>query len=131
MFGIKYVFKAFSERTDGIFLKMPLWNIGVQHTDCNQLCVTDMDVYFQDADWAKEVGKALGQYDVISLHKTVQSQVDPTTAYQSVGYAIMNADITGKLERGHGGHTLGMTRQAYETFGKFDAVNYLDDQWFW
>ena len=81
MFGIKYVFKAFSERTDGIFLKMPLWNIGVQHTDCNQLCFTDMDVYFQDVDWAKEVGKALDQYDVISLHKTIQSPVDPTAAY--------------------------------------------------
>ena len=130
-FGIKYIFKQFDDKSDGIFLKMPLWNIGAASTDCQQLCFADMDVYFQDPNWAEEVYKAFQQYDVISLHKTAASLIDPTASYQSIGYAIRNADITGKLEYGHGSYTLGMTRTAYEAFGKFDATNYLDDQWFW
>ena len=130
-FGIKYIFKQFDDKSDGIFLKMPLWNIGAESTTCQYLCFTDMDVYFQASNWSEEVSKAFQQYDVISLHKTVTSLIDPTTSYQSIGYAIRNADVTGKLEYSYSSYTLGMTRAAYETFGKFDAVNYLDDQWFW
>lgn len=130
-YGIKYIFKKYSDKSDGIFFKMPLWNIGAENTECSYLCFADMDVYFQDPNWPEEVSKAFQQYDILSLHKTAASLVDPTAKYQSIGYAIKQADETGKLEYGHGGHTLGITRQVYEAIGRFDAVNYLDDQWFW
>lgn len=133
--GIKYLFKQIPKESDGIFLKMPLWNIGVSNTCCERLCFIDSDVYFENTDWLNNVNEAFEKsYDIIQLHSYAK-QEGKNDVVESIGHAIMEHRLkTGEdlgFKFGHGGYTLGMTRNAYDMIGRFDAASCLDDQWFW
>lgn len=129
--GIKYIFKKIPRQSKNIWLKMPLWNIGVQEAVTQKLCFLDADICFEENNWAKKVSEALDKHDVISLCKYCKYE-NSDRNFESIGFQLSNQYMQHDAPNyGHGGFTLGMTRKALNIFGKFDAVNYLDDQWFW
>ena len=130
-FGIKYAFKKIDKESENLFLKMPLWNIGASLCDCQKMLFIDSDIYFENPNWAQNSSQKLDQFDVISLAGYSRNE-NSEDRIESIGHKIMNSSLDdGKFTYGHAGYTLGMTKKAYDLYGKFDAVNYLDDQWFW
>ena len=129
--GARYIFKKIPPKSQHVWLKMPLWNIGAEAARTSKLCFLDADVCFDEDCWAKKVSEALDKYDVISLCKHCQYQ-DSDRKFESIGFQLSDKCAETNVQHyGHGGFTVGMTLKAFNTFGGFDAANYLDDQWFW
>ena len=128
-YGIKYIFKKIQKKTQYLWLKMPLWNIGANHSKNKKLLFIDSDVYFLDDNWIQNASLCLQDKDVISLSKAVKYS-NSGTMFESIGFQIASK-AERKDDYGHSGFTLGLTKKAFKMLGGFDAVNYLDDQWLW
>ena len=55
-----------------MFLKTPLWNIGIKQSTSEKLCFIDSDVMFANDKWLEKINEAFSTYDVISLSKYVK-----------------------------------------------------------
>ena len=130
-YGVKYKFAKAPLASDGLMLKTALWNIGAQMTNAGKLCFIDSDVVFENGSWLKTVDEAFNKYDVLSLAGWCKYENDPNGrgAIESIGHKIMSSNET--IFSGHPGLTLGMTRLAYEMYGKFEAFVKHADVWIW
>ena len=124
-YGVKYVFVQMKPENDGIMLKHPLWNIGVANCTESKLCFVDSDVVMCNSDWIKKAASEFDSYDVLSLasHQYCQAS-DDCKLYETIGYKWVS---TGKVDKGHVGFTLGLTRKTFNLIGGLDPAIILDD----
>ena len=45
-YGVKYIFRKYSEDSEGLLLKTALWNIGAANTTADKLLFVDSDIVF-------------------------------------------------------------------------------------
>ena len=64
-YGLSYKFVSIPAESEGIFLKMPLWNIGTEMTTADYLCYIDSDVCFSDTSDISRIEEAFKDYYVI------------------------------------------------------------------
>ena len=125
-YGVKYVFVQMKPENEGIMLKHPLWNIGVANCTESKLCFVDSDVVMCNSDWIKKAASEFDSYDVLSLasHQYCQAS-DDCKLYETIGYRWVS---TGKVDKGHVGFTLGLTRKMFNLIGgHLDPAIILDD----
>ena len=124
-YGVKYVFVQMKPENEGIMLKNPLWNIGVENCTESKLCFVDSDVVMCNSDWIKKAASEFDSYDVLSLasHQYCQAS-DDCKLYETIGYKWVS---TGKVDKGHVGFTLGLTRKMFNLIGGLDPAIILDD----
>ena len=130
-YGVKYIFKEYTEDSEGLLLKTALWNIGATNTDAEKLCFIDSDVVFCNQDWLDSVYCAFNQFDVLCLAGWCYYEGNDSTKelIESIGHRIYRTHNTEFY--GHIGFNIGMTRKSYIAYGKFEAFNLNDDVWFW
>ena len=125
-YGVKYVFVQMKPENEGIMLKHPLWNIGVANCTESKLCFVDSDVVMCNSDWIKKAASEFDSHDVLSLasHQYCQAS-DDCKLYETIGYKWIS---TGKVDKGHVGFTLGLTRKTFNMIGgQLDPAIILDD----
>lgn len=131
---VQYVFRKMTPASIGLMLKMPLWNIGVSFVNHDKFVFLDSDVHLEPGNWPLFVEQALSSYDVIQPAGWWRSS-SSTMKAGTLAYSLMKSGWThynhARFFNAHPGLCLGMTKAAYRKIGKFDAVNQLDDQWFW
>lgn len=124
-YGVKYVFVQMKPENEGIMLKHPLWNIGVANCTESKLCFVDSDVVMCNSDWIKKAAHEFDSYDVLSLASHQYCQADENCKlYETIGYKWVS---TGKVDKGHVGFTLGLTRKTFKEIGGLDPAIILDD----
>ena len=130
-YGVKYIFKEYTEESEGLLLKTALWNIGAASTNAEKLCFIDSDIVFCNQDWLESVYSAFDQFDVLSLAGQCYYEGDNQAKelIESIGHRICRTHDTEFY--GHIGFNIGMTRKSYIAYGKFEAFNLNDDVWFW
>lgn len=129
-YGIKYKFVKITDEQDGLFLKTPLWNIGVLESTCSKLCFIDSDIAFCNSDWLNNVNCAFEKYDVMSLNGYAYYEVEGHKLLESIGYKYLTD--TKCVSLGHMGFTFGCTREVFDKLNGFDCVCVnLDDFWNW
>lgn len=131
MLGAEYVFVKLSDEQDFIHLKTALWNIGAQHAQTDKLLFVDSDIAFTNETWTDDAEAALDRYDVMSLSQHIQNEHD-TEVQTSVGHASQLSPGLDLMQlRAHVGLSIGMTKDAYERMGRFNAFTSNDDVWIW
>ena len=130
-YGVKYIFKEYTEESEGLLLKTALWNIGAANTNAEKLCFIDSDIVFCNQNWLESVYYAFDQFDVLSLAGWCYYEKSNSTKelIESIGHRIYKSHDTEFC--GHIGFNIGMTRKSYITYGKFEAFNLHSDVWFW
>ena len=125
-YGIKYVFVKLPANSDGILLKNPLWNIGVENCSESRLCFIDSDVVVCNSDWLVHCDEAfLSGKDVISLTSHQYYEGDKKLSLkESVGYCW---ETKSDVSNSHCGFTLGLTRKAWKELGGLKPTLILDD----
>lgn len=124
-YGVNYIFVQMNSENEGIMLKNPLWNIGVENCTESRLCFVDSDVVMCDSNWIEKAVIAFETHDVISLASHQYMQADENCKlHETIGYKWTT---TGKVDRGHAGFTLGLTRKAFKEIGGLDPAIILDD----
>lgn len=124
-FGIKYRFVKMASENEGIFLKTPLWNIGSSMCSESRLCFLDSDVVMCDSNWIEKADSEFRDHDVLSLASHQYYEADEKCRLmKTIGYRWATEH---KVDNGHCGFTLGLTRDAYNAIGGFDASLILDD----
>jgi len=129
--GVKYIFKRCSKESRWLMLKTALLNIGAKNAATDKLIFLDSDIVMCSQDWAEEASKALEAFDVISVagHVYYEDNAKRKSLVESIGHRVMTSNESSF--DGHLGFTLGMTRDAYEKYGKFEAFSSNDDVWIW
>lgn len=123
--GVKHVFVPMKSENEGIMLKNPLWNIGVANCTESRLCFVDSDVVICNSDWIEKASTAFEKYEVISLASHQYYQTDEKCKlHETIGYKWVSS---GKVDKGHVGFTLGMTRKAFKEIGGLDPAIILVD----
>ena len=125
-YGIKYIFQKITDEQNDLFLKTPLWNIGIKQSTSEKLCFIDSDVMFANDNWLDKINEAFSTYDVISLSKYVKYG-STNKEMPSIGYQIS----INRQSLGHMGLTFGAKRHILDIMENFDCVPILDDIWNW
>ena len=124
-YGVKYVFVQMKPENEGIMLKHPLWNIGVANCTESKMCFVDSDVVMCNSDWIKKAAPEFDSYDVLSLASHQYCQADENCKlFETIGYKWVS---TGKVDKGHVGFTLGLTRKTFNLIGGLDPAVILVD----
>lgn len=134
-FGVKYVFMQTTSESDGIFLKTPLWNVGVLNSRSSKLCFVDADVAFCQSNWLEKAIQGFEDYDVMSLASYCYYEGGQVTVSPTLGqtYLLNKAKIEQgeRLKWGRSGLTVGMTRDLWDALKGFDSSVILDDVLYW
>ena len=130
-YGVKYIFRKYSEDSEGLLLKTALWNIGAANTTADKLLFVDSDVVFCNQAWLNSASTALDNFDVISPAGWCYYEASSTrkSLVESIGHKVHASGES--IFKGHIGFSIGMTRDAYNTYGRFEAFNLHDDVWLW
>ena len=125
-YGVKYVFVQMKPENEGIMLKHPLWNIGVANCTESKLCFVDSDVVMCNSDWIEKASTEFDSHDVLSLASHQYCQADENCKlYETIGYKWVSS---GRVDKGHVGFTLGLTRKMVNLIGgQLDPAIILDD----
>lgn len=125
-YGIRHIFVKTTSNSDGILLKNPLWNIGVENCVEDRLCFLDSDVVMCNSDWVEKCRDAFDSgLDVLSLASHQYCQADDSCSlHESIGYRWA---VKRTVENSHCGFTIGMTKKAWQEIGKFKPALILDD----
>lgn len=130
-YGVKYIFRKYNEDSEGLLLKTALWNIGAANTTANKLLFVDSDIVFCNQTWLNSANIALDNFDVISPAGWCYYEASSArkSLVESIGHKVHASGES--IFKGHIGFSIGMTRDAYDTYGRFEAFNLHDDVWFW
>ena len=130
-YGVKYIFRKYSEDSEGLLLKTALWNIGAANTTADKLLFVDSDVVFCNQAWLNSASTALDNFDVISPAGWCYYEASSArkSLVESIGHKVHASGES--IFKGHIGFSIGMTRDAYNIYGRFEAFNLHDDVWFW
>ena len=125
-YGVKHVFVQMKPENEGIMLKHPLWNIGVENCVESRLCFVDSDVVMCDSDWVEKAAAAFDSgMDVLSLASHQYCQADDTCRlFNTIGHKW---NTEKKTSGGHVGFTLGLTRKTFNKLGGLQPAIILDD----
>ena len=125
-YGVKYVFVQKRPENEGIMLKHPLWNIGVANCTESKLCFVDSDVVMCNSDWIRKAASGFDSHDVLSLASHQYYQADEKCKlHETIGYKWVS---TGRVDKGHVGFTLGLTRKTFNMIGgHLEPAIILDD----
>lgn len=124
-YGIKYEFIRIPEESKWMFLKWPLWNLGIKRATKDKLAFSDADVVFCNGDWARGISKSLDEFDVVSLSRrcyyaeqTFQGNDNNLNSYKTL---LDTVGKTKSVSSGHAGFTFGFTRKFLTDFKQFGA----------
>ena len=119
-YGVKYEFVPIPDESKWMFLKWPLWNLGLKKASNGKLAFADADVVFCGARWAAEMSKALDEFDVVSLsRKCYYAEQSFKGRDAGLGSYKGVLDTAGASEHGHAGFTFGFTGKFLSEFGRF------------
>lgn len=130
-YGVKYIFRKYNEDSEGLLLKTALWNIGAANTSADKLLFIDSDIVFCNQTWLNSASTALDNFDVISPAGWCYYEASSArkSLVESIGHKVYASGES--IFKGHIGFSIGMTRDAYNTYGRFEAFNLHDDVWLW
>ena len=123
--GIEYRFVQLPPESEGLMLKMSLWNIGAAMCKESRLCFVDSDVVMCDSDWIETTARKFDEgYDVLSLASFQYYQYSTKChLIETIGHKWAHR----KQLSAHAGFTLGLTRSTFEMIGGFDPSLILND----
>lgn len=132
---IDYLFVSVPERSQGIFLKEALWNIGARRVRSESLVFIDSDIIMCNRAWAHHVERALDAFDFGSPHGFAyyaetppdETDQDYNHIFKSSGCATMTND-----GYGHPGFGLFMRRSLFDHIGGLPCLSSAGgDSWIW
>ena len=130
-YGILHKFVKLTNKQKDLFMKTPLWNIGASISKSDRLCFIDSDISFCNSSWLQDVND---QFDsgvqVMSLHgySYHENQINMSSIKESIGH-IAQSNL--RINSGHYGFTIGMTRNVFNEINGFDCTCILDDLIYW
>ena len=111
-----------------MFLKWPLWNIGLKNASKSKYAFADADVVFCNSDWAKRVSRSLDEFDIVSLsEKCYYAEQSFSMDDERLDTYKGLLDTTGSLATkgvviGHPGFTFGFNQRFLNEFKIFDCL---------
>ena len=132
---IDYLFVPVPEKSQGIFIKEALWNIGARRVKSDNLVFIDSDIIMCNRAWAHHVERAMDDFDFGSPHgfayyaETPSNETDPdyNHIFKSSGCATMTND-----GYGHPGFGLFMRRSLFDHIGGLPCLSSAGgDSWLW
>ena len=124
--GIEHMFVPMTPESEGLMLKMSLWNIGAAACRESRLCFLDSDVVMCDSDWIERAAKRFNDgYDVLALSEWAYYQYDEKCRLMPTIGKIWTEN---RILNRHVGFSFGETREMFVRMGGFfPAVHHYDD----